>query len=356
MVSRFDAQHYIGTSLRGVTACPTDASAPDLAYLDCGLGWLPAYGVVGGGVSQVTGLPDDVTLVILSVIAAIALNLLWISSTMIKRIGKLGAYGTLIAFNIYPSAFYLVTPYTEAATVAFAIGGFVALMNERWILSAILIGASTSLRVLAASFTVALGCALLVTAWQRRAAGVRQWWRPLVAIPLAGWGQLATMLMLKIYVGDAWAFFRARDAFGDEHDWSRLTDMTYYVKGFAAQNMELVILGGIVAIMVLTGREVLRKFGKPEQTFLIVTTALTLILGVVAPLHYWGITRYMMLCPFAFLCIGAMAQRQTALFVMWLALCALFYWHVELCSYITQGDPRLCPCLGRMELWMPFAS
>src|SRR5262249_49578325 len=36
IVSRWDAQHYIGTSVRGVTACPTDGDAPDILYLDCG--------------------------------------------------------------------------------------------------------------------------------------------------------------------------------------------------------------------------------------------------------------------------------------------------------------------------------
>src|SRR5579862_8393543 len=75
IVSRFDAQHYIGTSIRDVTACPDNPAVDDVAYLDCGLGWLPAYGTIAGGVTEVTGLADDVTLVILSVISAIVLNL-----------------------------------------------------------------------------------------------------------------------------------------------------------------------------------------------------------------------------------------------------------------------------------------
>ena len=56
VVSRFDAQHYIGTALRGLSACPTDPKrANGWAYLSCGLGWLPAYGAAGGVVSKVTG-------------------------------------------------------------------------------------------------------------------------------------------------------------------------------------------------------------------------------------------------------------------------------------------------------------
>jgi hypothetical protein len=356
VVSRLDAQHYIGTSVRGLTACPTDPSSPDLAYLDCGLGWLPAWGFTGSAVSRITGLPDDVSLVVLSVIAAILLNLLWVSATMFKRMGKVESYAILVAFNVFPAAFYVVTPYTEAATLACAIGGFIALANERWLLAGLLVGASTALRVSAVAFGIALGCALLVAAWQRRQAGTRAWWRPLVAIPLCGWGQAMTMLILQISLGDGRAFLRARDAFGDQHDFSRVFDGAYYVKGFAGQDMDVVIFVGMIAIIALTAREVLRRFNQTEQTFLVVASGMTIFLSVVAPLQYWGITRYMMLCPLAFLGMGVMARRHTALFVLWLVLCALFYWHVELCGYITQGNPMLCPCLGRMEFGMPFGS
>jgi len=356
VVSRLDAQHYIGTSVRGLTACPTNPNAPDVAYLDCGLGWLPAWGLTGSVVTQVTGLADDVALVALSMIAAIILNMLWVSGTMFKRMGKLEAYAILLAFNVYPSAFYVVTPYTEAATIAFAIGGFIALAKERWVLAAFLVGASTALRVSAVAFAIAIGCALLMAAWQRRKAGTRQWWRPLLGLPLCGWGQMLTMLMLQIVLGDSNAFLRAREAFGDQHDLSRVFDATYYVKGFAGQDMDVVIFAGMIGILALTVRQVLKRFNSVEQTFLIVSSAVTIVLVVVAPLQYWGITRYMMLCPLAFLGMGVMARKHTAVFVLWIVLCGAFYWHVELCGYITQGNPVACPCLGRMEFGMPFGS
>lgn len=356
VVSRFDAQHYIGTSIRNFTACPTDGSTPDIEYLHCGLGWLPAFGLAGGVVSQVTGIADDIALMLLSLFCAIAVNLMWTCKTIVNRIGKLEAYATLIAFNFYPSAFYMVTPYTEAATIALLLGGFIALAKERWLLSAFLIGASTALRISSAALGAGLGCALLVAAYQRHKAGTPQWWRPLIAIPLCGWGQFATMALLKVEVGSFWAFFRARESFGDEHDWSRVVDGTYYVRGFAAQNMDSVVLVAVIAIIALTGRYVIRRFTGPEATYLIVGGVLTLILVLVAPLQYWGITRYIMLAPLGYLAMGAMARRHTAVFVLWLVLCALFYWHVELCGYISQGNPKICPCLGRFELWMPFES
>ena len=109
-------------------------------------------------------------------------------------------------------------------------------------------------------------------------------------------------------------------------------------------------------VLALTAREVLKRFDQVEGMFLIVASGMTAILSIVAPLQYWGITRYLMLCPLAFFGIGVMAKKHTALFVVWCILCAAFYWHVELCGYITQGNPTICPCLGKMEFGMPFGS
>ncbi len=356
VVSRLDAQHYIGTAVRGLSACPTDPKSPDYMYLDCGLGWLPAWGVIGGAVAEVTHTADDEALMFLSILAAIALNLVWTSDVLVQRLGRGVAWATLIGFNVYPGGFYLVTPYTESITIVLAMGGFVALAKERWVLSAFLVGASTAFRLSAFSYAVAIGCALLAAAWDRRKAGTEKWWRPLLGLPLCGWGQLMTMLVLQIMLGDWRAFLRARAAFGDQHNWGRLVDITYYVRGFAGQNLDGVFLVAMVAIMALTARGVLRRFTNPEGTFIVVASAVTLVLSVVAPLQYWGITRYLMLCPLAFFGIGLMARRHFALFALWLVLCAAVYWHVELCDYITQGNPTLCPCLGRMEFGMPFGS
>ncbi len=357
IVSRFDAQHYEGTAVRGLTACPTDAStATGGQYLDCGLGWLPAYGWVGGAVSAVTGFEPDYALVLTSVLCAIVLNMLWVSRTMVKRLGKFEAYAVLIAWNFYPDAFYLVTPLVEAAVMALAIGGFIALCNERWVLSAFLIGACTALRMPTAAFAIALGCTLLFVAWQRREAKTPQWWRPLLGLPLCGWGQFLTMLVLQVRLGNWLAFFSARKAFGDENRSSRLTDPVYLIQGFTAQNMDMVIFVALLAIIALTFRRTIAKFAKPEAMFLVIASVVTIFLVILAPLHWWGITRYMMLCPLAFLGMGIMARAHKGLFVLWFVLCCAFYWHVEICNYITQGDAKVCPCSGRTELHMPFAS
>jgi hypothetical protein len=356
VVSRLDAQHYIGTAERGLSACPKDPSSPDVAYLECGLGWLPAWGTIGGVLADATHMPSDKALMFLSIVAALALNFLWTSPIFVKRLGRGVAWAALIGFNVYPDAFYLVTPYTVAATLALAIGGFIALASERWLIAALLVGASTALDTPAVAFAIALGCALVVAAYQRRDQKLKDWWRPLLGLPLCIWGQLATMLVLQIAVGDWSAFFRARHAFGATHEWGRLFDVTYFIKGLAGQDMDVVFLLGFVLIIALTARELLKRFTRVENVFLVVASAVTLVLTVIAVPQYWGITRYLMLCPMAFLGIGLMARKSIMLFVLWCVLCLAFYWHVELCGYITQGDAARCPCLGRIEFGMPFGS
>jgi hypothetical protein len=343
--------------LRGCSACPSDpARADGRVYLQCGLGWLPAYGEVGGVVSSVTGWEPDVALVMISIICAVVLNMLWVCPTMIKRLGRFEAFAVLIAWNCYPTSWNVVVPGTESAVCALAIGGFVMLANERWVWSAVLIGACTALRIPTASFAFALGCALLLAAWERRKAKTPQWWKPLVAVPLCGWGQFLTMAVLQIKLGNWHAFFDARFAFGDHNRLDRLTDVTYFVKGFASQASDMTIFVGLIAIMALTWKRVMAGFNRVEAAFLGISSIATTILSMIAAMQYYGITRYMMLCPMPFLGAGVLGRYHRAVFVLWLVLCCAFYWHLELCSYITQGDPRQCPCLGRVELHMPWAS
>jgi hypothetical protein len=356
-VSRFDAQHYIGFALRGLSACPKDPTkASGNNYLACGLGWLPAYGVIGGVVSRITTLEPDIALMLISLVCAIVINLLWISPTMIRKLGRLEAFAVLIAWNCYPGAWNLVVLETEAMVVALALGGFVMLANERWVWSGVLIGACTALRIPTASYAFALGCALLLAAWDRRKSGTPQWWRPLIAVPLCGWGQFLTMLVFQIKLGNWHAFFDARWAFGDHNKLGRLVDITYYMRGFAGQCADMVVLMGSAAVVALTARRLLARFNRVETLFIVVASLATLVISIGGAGDYWGITRYMMLCPLPFLGAGVLARHHRGFLLLWLVLCVAIYWNFELCSYLTQGDPGACPCLGRGELHMPWAS
>jgi hypothetical protein len=273
---------------------------------------------------------------------------------MIRRLGLFQAYAVLIAWNCFPSAWSLVVPTTEPMVLALAIGGFVMLANERWMWSAVLIGASTALRLPTASFAFALGCALLLAAWDRRRAKTPQWWRPLVAVPLCGWGQAVTLAVFQIKLGNWHAFFDARFAFGDHNNLDRFSDITYFVRGFQAQCANMVVFLGLIAIMLLTWRRTVAGFARVERAFLAIASLATIVIALAGSAPYLGLTRYMMLAPLPFLGAGVLARHHRAVFVLWLVVCVAIYWHMEVCSYVTQGNPMNCPCLGRLELSMPW--
>ena len=360
IVSRFDAQHHIATAERGISACPEHADGR--AYVNCGLGWLPAWGTVGGVTSTVTTLASDKALMLLAIIAALVLNLLWTSAAVVKALGRGPAWAALFAFNAFPAAFYLVTPYSESATLALGLAGFVALANGRWWLATALVGASTALQPSSAAFAIGLGAALAVMAARQRSEGrsdtpsrsTSSWWRPLLALPLCVWGQIVTIVGLQIFVGDGTAYLRARTAFGATYEWSRLVHGEYYMKGLAGQDMDGAILLAVVAIIAFSAREVLKRMDLVEATYLAVASGVALVLAVVTPAHYWGQTRILMSCLLAFFGLGMIAKKSPVLFVAWCVLSFAFYWHVDLCDYVTQGKIGTCPNLGRVEISIPL--
>lgn len=359
VVSRWDAQHYIGTAERGLTACPHDpATAQNGQYLDCGLGWLPAWGTIGGTVSTVTTVASDWTLVWLSVACLVVFSFLWTSDAVVARFGRFEAYMALVGFHAFPTAFYGVTPYPEAACLALALGGYVALSHQRWFLAALLVGMTTALKLQCAAYSVGFGCAALLAAWRMRRAGEAgtsiQWWRPLAAIPLAAWGIVVEFLLIKVATGDLMAFMRAREAFGDKRDWSRLVDFNWFFHGFSAQHRDVVVYLAVVAIIALTVREVVRRLTPEQAAFVVAASLFSLVIIPAAPLHYWGMNRYLLAVPLVFFGLGVMARRHALVFAMWLFLSLQFYWHIEMCSYVAQGDETVCPCLGTKEFSMKW--
>lgn len=357
IVSRWDAQHYIGFAARGLYACPKGGTGRE--FVGCGLAWMPTLGLLARGVSDVTGAAPDYVLLVFSLIAAIIINLLWTSRTIVSRLGLFEAYAALLAFNLFASAFYVVTPYNEACVFACTLGGFICIANGQWFRSAALIGAATALRPTVVGIVAGFGCAALVAAWQARKAAAKRWWLPLAAIPLAGWGQLVMMTIFAVVLGDAKAYVHAQMWFaggrGGLH-FDRFFEATWYLHMFTGQHLDGVMVFGSAALIALTARELGAKLKPVEMTFLAVASAAMAFLPLSAVYGYWGFNRYLMLCPLIFFAAGELAARRRTLYVLWLVLCVLIYWNVEMCSYISQGDPRICPCMGQMQFTMPFAS
>jgi hypothetical protein len=357
IVSRWDAQHYIGFAARGLSACPKGGTGKQ--FVNCGLAWMPTLGLVAHAITATTGAAADYTLLAFSVIAAIVINLLWTSKTLVKRLGQLEAYAALIAFNLFASAFYVVTPYAEACVFACLLGAYLCLANGQWFRGAAVIGAATALRPTTMGFACGFGCAALLAAWQARKAGTNRWWIPLAAIPVAAWGQILMMIVFAVALGDSRAYVHAQLTFagadGGLH-FHRFFEASWYLHMFSAQHYDGVIILGAIVLIVLTARELAAKLPRVEMIFLAVTSAVMAFLPLSAVHGYWGFNRYLMLCPLIFFAAGELAARRRSVYVLWLIVCVLIYWNVEMCSYIAQGDPRICPCLGQMQFMMPFDS
>lgn len=358
VTSRWDSQHYIGFALRGLTACPPKG-ATGHQLMECGLAWMPTYGYIAGRISDVTGVPVDYMLLIMSIIATLTINFLWTSKTIVRQLGVGGAYAALLAFNLFASSFYLVTPYMEAATFACVLGGYICMSNKRWLAAALCIGATSALRTTAVGFALGFGCAALIAAWQARREGDKKWWKPIVWVPLSVWGQIATMTAFKITVGNASAYVDAQKSFAWPNQGlhlHQLVDVTWYLRSFTTQHMDGVILFGSAAIVALCAADLARRLPRPELTFLCVSSAFMILLPIAALNGYWGLNRYLLLCPLTFFCAGLLAKKYPLAYAAWLVISILFYWNIEMCSYVAHGQPSICPCLGHMEWAAPVTS
>lgn len=360
VVSRWDAQHYIGFAIRGLTSCPKDGkTAQDWQYMQCGLAWVPTYGEIGRLIADTTGLPADYVLLALSMLIAFAINMMWTCPTITRKLGVGEAYAALLAFNLFVSGFYVVTPYPEGATFACMLGAFILIANGRWLPAALVVGFSTALRPTSVAYAFGFGCAALYATWQGRRAGTKQWWKPLATTPLAIWGQLALMLALELTVGDAKAYLRGQKAFaghrGNFHPF-QIFDPKFYLHGFSGQHLDGVMLVGVIAIIALGAREVVRRFDRNEALFLVIASAAVILMPLVMLNGYWGLNRYLLLCALTYFSAGVLVKKLPVAYVLWILLTFIFYWNIEMCSYVAQGDPHVCPCFGHMEFTMPFGS
>lgn len=346
--SRWDAQHYLSFAIRGFEGCPRQRATPEniREFLACGLAWLPAYGLLGGMTSRWLLVDADYALIIISAISAWTLMYLWTTGAMVRKLGPQATLGSVIALNAFPSAFYLVAPYAESITLATAFAGFVALCSDSWLIAAILIGAASAFRIAAVCFAIGFGCAAAAAALTERAEGTRTWWRKLCYVPLTVWGLVATMSYYGARYGDPLLYNHVRRAFGDRPVFGRLVSPDFYVRGLGAMHYDIVMLLALVGFVATFGRSLLRRFRLEERIFLVVSAAVGIVVPIMNASDYWGLNRYMLLSPMAFLCVGLLLTKSRPLFASWIAFCGFMYWRVELCSFVSHGSRGACPTLG----------
>lgn len=357
IVSRWDAQHYIGFAIRGMYACKEGTHG--YALVHCGVAWMPTLGLLARPVADTTGAPADYVVLLFALIAALVLNFLWTSKTIVKRLGLLEAYGALLAFNMFASAFYIVTPYNEPIVVACTLGAYICLANRWWFRSSALIGAATAFRPTALGFVLGFGCAALVAAWEARKAGEKRWWWPLASCVIAGWGQLVMMVLFWVDIGDAKAYVHAQLEFGGRDPGfhlHRFIEPTFWFNSISTQHMDGITFIGAVTLVALGARSLAKKLPRAELVFLAAASLLMAFLPMSTVDGYWGWNRYFMLCPIIFFAAGEVLRSNRGMYILWAVISLFMYWHVEMCSYIAHGNKQICPCLGKNEWTMPYQS
>jgi hypothetical protein len=107
-------------------------------------------------------------------------------------------------------------------------------------------------------------------------------------------------------------------------------------------------------IIALTARQAVKRLAPAEATYVIVASTMAVVLAVVTPVDYWGQTRLLLTCMLAFFGLGILARSYIYLFIPWCVLSLAFYWQVDVCDYVAQGNHATCPSLGQTELSMPL--
>jgi hypothetical protein len=361
-VSRWDAGTYIGLALRGYSECPSiDLHGADLRpYLrTCSLGFYPTYSLLGRLASVGGRIPIDYALFGVSLIASFLFLFLWTGPTLVERLGLGPTYAAFLALNFFTTGFSLVTIQTEPVTLVLALGALLCLVR-RWLLAgAVLAGAATAMRITALSVGAAYAVALVVLTVVERPRGAPAWARRTLEIAASGWGLAGLLVYFQIRFGDSLVYMHAHSqSFKHQASlWQLLAPKADLIALSLDHPLhEGVWLASALLWLGLGHKEALARFSPVEKIFCHVLAVVCLgvaALGSVG-LAFAGMTRYLLLCLPLFFAIGTLIARNRFVLVVWLAMTAWHYWHVDLCEYTGgPGNRTLQQChaahwLGRI--------
>ncbi len=148
---RWDAVHHLNLAMRG--------------YADMGEGstlFFPLYAVLTRAVAFVTGDFIVAGLVVSTVASAFAFALLMLLGEELFG-GQAGKWAA-VALAVYPTAVFLVAPFTESLFLALTLGSFLAAYRRHWLTAAAL----AALASLARGPGMAAAVAFAILAWQQR--------------------------------------------------------------------------------------------------------------------------------------------------------------------------------------------
>ena len=350
IVSRWDSEHYMGLALRGYSQCPHRKLAPDeMQSPVCDAAFYPGYPALGWLVHRLTSIPIDWAMLDIALVASVLVLFLWTDASIVDAIGVSGAYGSLLAFNFFPTACYLVFIMTDGCTALSILAGFVALARRRYVLAAIAVGFSGAMRISGvgaeAAFVIAIAVWCLYDPPRGPHRG-RAWLGRLALVPLGAWGSLAV----------------------SGYHWIRFRDPLFYVHGHVAafhhkgspsvlwniqpviimhamdgQLHDLVWAVALVMAILAGHRAALRGFPPPAQAYAYGVAFFTYLISISGSLDLFymqGLSRYVLVVFLGFLAIGTLLKRRPVAMAFWIFACAWHSREVDLCYFLGDVGQR----------------
>ena len=205
--NRWDAPHYLDLATFGYRAydpgnLPMFSKLGDLALF---IVFYPLYPWLVGAVNAVLGDPIWSAFVVSSVASLAVAPLLY---RLVRHDEEPGVAMRAAVFAlIFPTAYFLHLPYTEALFLALVLGSFLAARTDRWWLAGALGGLAALTRVNGLVLIPALGAEAL-TQWLRLPRVERRLRVEWLAIGLVAVGFAVYLAVNQAVYGDAFTFLR----------------------------------------------------------------------------------------------------------------------------------------------------
>src|SRR5262249_55025708 len=141
----------------------------------------------------------------------------------VEALGLRAAWVSLLVFNTFTSAFFLVTILTEPVLLACAVGAFVLLARDRPWLAAIVAGAGTGARITGVALSAGFSLALAVKTFRERPLGAHALLGRAAMLGVAGWGQAVIMAYHGLVLGDPLLYIHAYErGYGTQSSFSAI--------------------------------------------------------------------------------------------------------------------------------------
>ncbi|MGA2448986.1 MAG: hypothetical protein ABTD50_09950 [Polyangiaceae bacterium] len=343
IVSRWDAEHYLGLSMRGYSQCPNRKLVPDdMRGPVCDVAFFPGYPFLGYLVRRVTGIPADYALWSVSLVAAFALLFLWTDPVIVHALGLAGAYASLFCFSLFPPACYLVLMMAEACTALGMMGAFVALARKEYLWAALAAGFAGAMRLSGVAAEAGCVLALAFSAWVDPPQSKWAWVRRAALAAVAVWGSLAVCGYHAWRFGDPLLYVHGhRASFQHEGGLELLLHprTESLIHGMDNIVHDLVWAGALLLLFLLGHRLALRKFLLPAQLYAYALIAITYAVSAAGSMDLFymlGMSRYVFVAGPAFLALGALFASRPVALGAWLLATSWHLREVDRCVYL--GD------------------